>query len=66
MGHRGEVDHERSGAKIIDRGLFNLRAYSQYRVLERSNAKLSTDLTERDQPNAGDYQIGNVILQVGG
>ena len=46
MGHGGEIDHERGGPKIVNRGLFGLRAYGQHRFLKLGDGKLSFGLTE--------------------
>jgi hypothetical protein len=48
MGHGGEIHHERSGSKIVNRGILGLRACGQHRFLKLGDGKLSVRLTEGD------------------
>ena len=66
MRHGGEIDHERGGPKIVNRGVSGLRAGGQHRFLKRGDGKLPIRLTERDQSNSGGHQIGDITLQEGG
>ena len=49
-----------------DRCLFGLRACGQHRFLKLGDGKLAISLTEGNQSNPGDYQIGDITLQEGG
>jgi hypothetical protein len=44
--HGGEIDHERGGAEIVDRGVFGLRTCGQHRILKLGDGKLPISLTE--------------------
>jgi hypothetical protein len=66
MRHGSEIDHERGGPEIVDRGLFGLRACGLHRLLELGDGKLSISLTEGNQSNAAGYEIGDITLQEGG
>ena len=48
MRHGGEIDHDRGEPKIVNRGLFGLRACCQYRFLKLGDGKLPISLTEGD------------------
>jgi hypothetical protein len=61
-----QIDHERSGPKIVNRGLKSLRACGQHRLLKLSNGKLPVSLTKGDKSNSSGHQIGDITLQKGG
>ena len=66
MRHGGEIDHERGGPEVVNRGLFGLPACGPHRFFKRGDGKLPIGLTEGNQSNTGSYQIGDVTLQESG
>ena len=66
MRHGGQIDHERGGAEIVDRGVFGLRTCGQHRILKLGDGELPISLTEGNQSNPSGHQIGEIALQEGG
>ena len=67
MLHRGEIDHERSGPKIVNHCFFGLCAYGPTPLfLKLGDGKLPIGLTESYQSDRGGHQIGEIALQEGG
>jgi hypothetical protein len=66
MLHGSEIDHERSGPKIVNHCLFGLCAYGQHRFLKLGDGKLPIGLTASYQSDRGGHQIGGIALQEGG
>ena len=65
--HGGEIDHERSGPKIVNHCLFGLCAYGPTPLfLKLGDGKLPIGLTELYQSDRGGHQIGERALQEGG
>jgi hypothetical protein len=66
MRHGGEINHERGGPEIVERGLVGLPACGLHRFFKLGDGKLPIGLTKRNQSNPGGYQIGDVTLQESG
>jgi hypothetical protein len=64
--HGGEIDHQRGGPKVVNRGRPAFGTRSQHRLLKLCDGKLPLSLTQWDQSYAGGHQIGDITLDESG